>query len=64
MYDEVLFMINIKQLMEQKRNHLELLIQKKDGDLSDSEIIAISQELDTIINMYNKATEDKNTETD
>ncbi len=57
-------MINIKQLMEQKRNHLELLIQKKDGDLSDSEIIAISQELDTIINMYNKATEDKNTETD
>lgn len=48
-------MLKIKQLLEKKRNHLEFLIQKKHGNLSDSEIVAISQELDVIINMYNKS---------
>lgn len=53
-------MLKIKQLLEEKRNHLEFLIQKKHGNLADSEIIAISQELDTIINKYNKASKEEN----
>ena len=52
-------MLKIKQLIEEKRNHLEFLIQKKHGNLADSEIIAISQELDTIINLYNKASKEE-----